>query len=249
MRKKGETDMRKKLATVGLTIGIIAVGIMMFSAFESYVLNIRAHVAPALTVFPHGSWDLGNVFPEEQLSHDVKVGVSKSFQAEENVDSVDYVVSCKVKNATTLDLCPYFSPTVDGVPIDFPFLGNVDRLINKEDVFGLNWQVPDCAGTHQLDPTALDIPCGKQGIDVASLINIQVTDINRNTVKQPDAKEPKQFIFKFRAPAESCEILPGTLLPGDCFSAPYARLDVLVPKHISIFTADPSHIHATIKNG
>jgi len=252
MRKKGETDMRKRLATVGLTIGLIAVGVMLFSAFESYVLNIRAHVAPALTVFPHGSWDLGNVFPEEEFSQDVKVGVSKSFQAEENVNSVDYVITCKPKDASIISLCSNFDVQVDGLTAGpFPIVGNVDRVEFKEHVYSLNWQVPDCEGANQnpQEPNGLVIECGKQGVGVAAEININVTDINRKTVKQPDAKDPKQFIFKFTAPELSCELLQGTLEQGDCFTAPYDRLDVLVPKHITIFTADPSHIHATIKNG
>src|SRR3972149_8912638 len=104
--------MRKKLGLSMLTVGIIAIGVLLFSAFESYLLNIRAHVDTALEVYPHGSWDLGNVFPEEDFDLELKVATSKSFRAEANVNSVGYVIRCTAKG-TALNLCTNISVSED----------------------------------------------------------------------------------------------------------------------------------------
>lgn len=226
--------MRKKLGLGLLTVGLIALGVLLFSAFESYVLNVRAHVAPALNVFPHGTWDLGNVFPEEDFVLEIQVGVSKSFQAEPNVRSLSYAIGCTPRNEVTPSICQNITWDVDGQHLGRLRGQNAHRdsldKEDKEDVYRLNFVVPDCVDAHQKEEVEKELPCGMQGIDVASSISVRVLDINRIRTKQPEPKAPQQFQFKLEAPK----------------GGPYNRLTIEVPKNIQLVQVH--RIHATIKN-
>ena len=233
--------MGKKLVVLGLTAGIIAMGALLFAAFESYVLNINAHVEPALNVFPHGQWNLGNVFPEEDFTVDVKVGVSKSFQAEDNVTSVSYVVNCQAKAGGALNICNAIKVSQDSSLLALPWTDSVNRTNDKEDVYNLNFIVPDCIGASQKEAeVAKEIDCGKQGIDVSAAFSIRVLDINRNDDKEPEPKQEKQYVLK--ATASSTDPFSGD-------PAPFDRLDIQIPKTGDFFWVNPNGIHATIKNG
>ncbi len=101
--------MRKRLALFTAAVGIIVAGVVAFMAFESYTLDINAHLEPVLSVNPHGDWDLGTVYPETDVSAKLFIGLSNSAKADPNFNSVAYTLSCVSKpdaNAGALSLCP-----------------------------------------------------------------------------------------------------------------------------------------------
>ena len=90
--------MRKRMLTALAAIGLIIVAsVAWFAADESYVLNIKAHLEPALTVEGNGFWDLGTVFPQEKFSAPITVTLSASFKTEDNVTGVAYDIDCQNK--------------------------------------------------------------------------------------------------------------------------------------------------------
>ena len=68
----------------------------LFAAFEAHVINVTAKIENALTV-DTTPIEYGTVFPQEQLDRYVTVALSQSFQDEQRVDDVSYVIRQKPK--------------------------------------------------------------------------------------------------------------------------------------------------------
>ncbi len=190
--------MKKRLAALVATLILIALGVMLFAAFESYVLNIRAHVETALDVNPHGTWNLGTVYPEEDFFTKTFVKLSTSAQADPNLLGVSYAASCHSKpigNTAVVvvalaNACPFitfdnqavartFVCTADsaGVVPDPCQLGtfSLDHSANQQG-WGIDFHVPDCHNAHQKDPGVPEIACP---LDVSADFNIRVLGITR----------------------------------------------------------------------
>lgn len=74
----------------------MAVGIVGMSAFEAHIINVTATIENALTVDTE-SVEFGTVFPQESLDYEVILALSDSFQLEDRVDDVEYVIRQKPK--------------------------------------------------------------------------------------------------------------------------------------------------------
>ncbi|MDP3734999.1 MAG: hypothetical protein Q8R39_01060 [bacterium] len=84
-------------AAVGIgTLGVIVGGAAAFSAFEAHIINVTARIENALSV-NEGPIEFGTVFPQELLVHDLHVVMSDSFDGENRVDDINYVIKQKPK--------------------------------------------------------------------------------------------------------------------------------------------------------
>src|SRR3989344_1024246 len=88
----------KKIFVGLLTLGAALVVIPMFAAFEAHVINVTAKIENALSV-PVDPITFGTVFPQEELEKFLRIALSQSFQDEERVDDVEYIIRQKPKCA------------------------------------------------------------------------------------------------------------------------------------------------------
>ena len=86
---------KKILASVAL-VATVAVSAAMFAAYEAHVINVTAHIENALYVHPD-EIAFGTVFPQEYVERQITIEMSESFQAEERVDDIEYVIKQKPK--------------------------------------------------------------------------------------------------------------------------------------------------------
>lgn len=86
-----------KKIILGLVAGIIVVaGVAAISAYEAHIINVTAHIENALYVHDQ-ELTFGTVFPQEYLTKQFTVELSKSFQDEPTADDVTYVIKQKPK--------------------------------------------------------------------------------------------------------------------------------------------------------
>ena len=89
--------MKKILLSLGAVTAVL-VGASMFAAFEAHVVNVTARIENALSVpVAQSGIDFGTVFPQEKLDKFFDVALSQSFQDEDRVDDVTYVIRQKPK--------------------------------------------------------------------------------------------------------------------------------------------------------
>jgi len=88
--------MNKKIILGLLAVVVVAGGVAGMSAYEAHVINVTAHIENALYVHPEAIV-FGTVFPQEYLERDFTVELSTSFQGQDRVDYVDYVIKQKPK--------------------------------------------------------------------------------------------------------------------------------------------------------
>ena len=89
--------MKKILLSLGAVTAVL-VGASMFAAFEAHVVNVTARIENALFVpMAQSGIDFGTVFPQEKLDKFFDVSLSQSFQDEDRVDDVTYVIRQKPK--------------------------------------------------------------------------------------------------------------------------------------------------------
>src|SRR3989338_9637600 len=86
----------KKILLAVVALGAAAVSIVGLSAVEAHVINVTAKIENALNV-PIASIDFGTVFPQEKLDKFFDVSLSQSFQDEDRVDDVTYIIRQKPK--------------------------------------------------------------------------------------------------------------------------------------------------------
>ena len=72
------------------------IALPMFSAFEAHVINVTAQIENALSV-DATPINFGTVFPQEYLVKSLDVALSQSFQTENRVDDVQYIIRQKPK--------------------------------------------------------------------------------------------------------------------------------------------------------
>ncbi len=191
--------MSKRLALFTAALGIIAAGVVAFMAFESYTLDINAHLEPVLSVNPHGDWDMGTVYPETDRATKFFIGLSNSAKADPNFLSVAYTFGCQKKDAATagaLSLCPHIEAfnQVDGTSAQCAQDENACKWFNRSIVVGqnkhgyaINILFPDCDGAVQKVPFPVKtLDCNFDpitqkyaGVDLAATISVQVLDIDQ----------------------------------------------------------------------
>lgn len=88
--------MIKKLLRAGVILGAAVAAVTGMSAFEAHVINVQARIENALEVSPL-EINFGTVFPQEYLTYNFDVKLSKSFLDEDRVDDVEYVIKQKAK--------------------------------------------------------------------------------------------------------------------------------------------------------
>lgn len=94
--------MKKKLLLGIGALGTVLAVLPLFAAFEAHVINVTATIENALNV-PIESMDFGTVFPQEKLEKTFDVTLSQSFQDENRVDDVTYVIRQKPKCGIPID--------------------------------------------------------------------------------------------------------------------------------------------------
>ena len=94
--------MRRLYASIG--IGSVALTFLpLLAAFEAHVINVTARVEHALRVNTRAI-NFGTVFPQEHLEKILGVAFSQSFNDEDRVDNVSYIIRQKPKcGVTTID--------------------------------------------------------------------------------------------------------------------------------------------------
>lgn len=111
--------MKKILLTV-VAVGAVALSVVGLAAFEAHVVNVTAKIENALNV-PIRSIDFGTVFPQEKLDQFFDVSLSQSFQDEDRVDDVTYIIRQKPKcqlavtNGTDLPQFGVVTENSDGI--------------------------------------------------------------------------------------------------------------------------------------
>lgn len=88
--------MRKTIVFGALSLLVGLVSLPLFAAFEAHVVNVTARIENALTV-DTSPIEYGTVFPQEKLDRFISVALSQSFQDEQRVDDVNYVIRQKPK--------------------------------------------------------------------------------------------------------------------------------------------------------
>lgn len=92
--------MKKTLLFITVGAVVVVLGIASVSAFESWVVNVTAHIENALKITPaNGELIFGTVFPQEHLEKRIWVTTSKSFCAgnQRRVLNIDYKIVQKPK--------------------------------------------------------------------------------------------------------------------------------------------------------
>jgi hypothetical protein len=191
--------MLKKLALFIGGVGIIVTGVVAFLAFESYTLDINAHLEPVLSVNPHGDWDMGTVYPETDRSTKLFIGLSNSAKADPNFLSVAYTFGCQKKDgasAGALSLCPHIEAVNqdNGVFVQCTQDDNACKWFDRSIVVGqnkhgyaINILFPDCEDAVQKVPFPVKtLDCNFDpitqkyaGVDLAAMISVQVLDIDQ----------------------------------------------------------------------
>lgn len=185
--------MKNRIMAAIAALGIIGAGVAMFAAFESYVLEINAHLEPVLSVNPHGQWDLGTIYPEVDYAVNINVGLSDSALADPNFVSVNYTLNCWDPSAASgkLSLCKDIVTSVDGtlIPaiVDNKFRGSFDLGGNVKDTINIDIFAPDCLGKTQKDetPPGNVVNCDpngdgiNEGVDMGAEISIEVTNVSQ----------------------------------------------------------------------
>ncbi|MFZ2969938.1 MAG: hypothetical protein WA063_02215 [Minisyncoccia bacterium] len=88
--------MKKKILLGVLSLGVVVASASMFAAFEAHIINVTAKIENALTV-DTTPIEFGSVFPQETALRNISLALSNSFQAEDRVDDVRYVIKQKPK--------------------------------------------------------------------------------------------------------------------------------------------------------
>ncbi len=88
--------MKKKLILGLGALGMALAVLPMFAAFEAHVVNVTATIENALFV-PVKEIQFGTVFPQEELDRPLSISLSQSFQDEDRVDDVEYMIRQKPK--------------------------------------------------------------------------------------------------------------------------------------------------------
>jgi len=91
--------MKKILLGFGALVAVV-LALPMLAAFEAHVVNVTATIENALSV-PLTSIDFGTVFPQEHLDKTLDLTLSGSFQAQNRVNVVDYIIRQKPKCGIT----------------------------------------------------------------------------------------------------------------------------------------------------
>ena len=179
--------MRKNLAPFLTAIAVIVAGVVAFMAFESYTLDINAHLEPVLSVNPHGDWELGTVYPETTRNTKLFVGLSNSAKADPNFIAVRYTISCQPKGLSESsrgfavlngfstvpvepiepiirNLCPNITVTeqVTGDVLCTSICQILVRTLtvaSQQDGYLVAIVFPDCIGAHQKEPGVKEIDC------------------------------------------------------------------------------------------
>jgi hypothetical protein len=96
----------KKLVLLVTTMALVAVGAASFAAFESHLIDVKAHVEKATWVSPDGV-DFGSTIMEQSYHKDcaeatgvgdcMKIHLSDSFLTQTQFRAVDYSVYCEDK--------------------------------------------------------------------------------------------------------------------------------------------------------
>lgn len=94
--------MKKKILFGALVLAVAVITAPMFAAFEAHVINVTAKIENALKVNTDDI-DFGTVFPQEHLDRPLEIALSASFQEEERVDDVSYIIRQKPKCGVTSD--------------------------------------------------------------------------------------------------------------------------------------------------
>jgi hypothetical protein len=100
----------KRLVLVIVGLAVMLAGVVSFAAFESHIINIRAHVESATYTTPD-EINLGTVFPQEVITvgcwvdeggqehgRCAKIWLSSSFLRQSRVKDVEYEVWCEEKH-------------------------------------------------------------------------------------------------------------------------------------------------------
>lgn len=151
--------MRKIVLVIG-GLAVILAGVVSFAAFESHIVNVRAHVESATYTTP-GDINLGTVFPQERvrlwcMDHDedllagevlggiakfpcAQIGLSESFLNQDpvRVKDVEYKIYCEPKEPGLQNITP-FMKIWDSDPGDM----NDRWWRTNPDVFTLNCYPP-----------------------------------------------------------------------------------------------------------
>ncbi len=90
----------KKILVGFLTLAAVFTVLPMFAAFEAHVINVTAKIENALNV-PLEYLNFGTVFPQEHLDKTLDITLSNSFQEQDRVNTVDYIIRQKPKCAVT----------------------------------------------------------------------------------------------------------------------------------------------------
>lgn len=155
--------MKKKLLALGLAVGLIALMLPLFAAFEAHIINVRCYVEHALAVSPTGEINLGTVFPNEVLDPvglPIVISMSRSFQDTERVRDVKYRIVQKSKNH--YQGTGYGEPYWDAHNLSGWLTKHKDKVEGEEN---------DNSATHEgkLDKDYTGTPSGPDIVDVWAL--------------------------------------------------------------------------------
>jgi hypothetical protein len=102
----------RKLLLLVTTMALVAVGAASFAAFESHLIDVKAHVEKATWVSPDNV-DFGTTIMEQSYHKDcveatgagdcMKIHLSDSFLTQTQFQAVDYLVYCEDKPVGDLD--------------------------------------------------------------------------------------------------------------------------------------------------
>jgi len=91
-----ENKIMKKALLITFALAIAVATVPMFAAFEAHVINVTAHIENALRVHTE-ELAFGTVFPQEYLELNFDIDLSDSFQGQDRVGVVEYVIKQKPK--------------------------------------------------------------------------------------------------------------------------------------------------------
>lgn len=86
---------KKIIAGVAMVV-TVAFSASLFAAYEAHIINVTAKIENALTV-DTTPIEFGAMFPQEVAERNISLALSSSFQAEDRVDDVTYVIKQKPK--------------------------------------------------------------------------------------------------------------------------------------------------------
>lgn len=140
----------KKVILIVASLLLVVSGIAAVSAYEGHLINIKAHVENALGVETY-EWNLGTVFPQEELESNLTFGLSESFidSSQTRVSGVDYKIFYELKPIPDSDPMEYYAPLSpflilsDGDPNDGndSFLPQADQMVLDPPTIGNPVQV------------------------------------------------------------------------------------------------------------